>query len=272
MIKGKRDPEPKAVAEADLIWQDWIKLHPELFSPPSEKARKNVLHRIEQVYRSGGWIVDLGGGFSVTNGLLAALGMQVNVFDIFEYDLGWLRASGGYDYSSLMRFLTRAGVHFFEVDVCKCNLRTHFPENSVDAVVSYHCLEHLHQSPREVLESALAVLKPNGLLLVEVPNAINLLKRLKVLVGKTNYSDYGDYYESTNFTGHVREYSVSDLKRLAAYLGLAEFEIYGKNWYGSLFDVLGNGWPGQGADALLTRFPGLCGSLFLRAAKVPTIT
>lgn len=104
-------------------------------------------------------------------------------------------------------------------------------------------------------------------MLLEVPNAVNLLKRLKVLAGRTNYGSYGDFYDAVNYTGHVREYAVSDLHALARRLGLSSYAIYGKNWYGTLFDKFGESPLSGVIDWSLQRFPGLCGSLFLDFRK-----
>lgn len=267
MIKQEPTTKDEFARRAEELWGQWITDNPEILSSPTLKQREHTLHRVSSAMRENGILIDLGGGFSIVNGLLAGLGMEVHVFDIFEYDLTWTRLSQGYDYSRLRQFLSGRGVRFVNVNLCNCDLGEYFQPASVDAVVSYHCLEHLHQSPRRVLTSAWNVLKPKGCLLIEVPNAVNILKRIDVLRGITNYQSYRDYYEADNFTGHIREYAVSDLQELAQYIGLRSYEVYGRNWYGTLFDKLGYGFLGRAADAVLRRFPGLCGSLFLAATK-----
>jgi ubiquinone/menaquinone biosynthesis C-methylase UbiE len=78
-------------------------------------------------------------------------------------------------------------VRFIQHEISTRDLTTHFADNSIDVVTSFHCIEHLHGSPRLVLEAAMRVLKPKGIMIIEVPNAANVRKRLAVLCGRTNY-------------------------------------------------------------------------------------
>jgi SAM-dependent methyltransferase len=258
-------------AAVDEIFLEFSRDLPRLLPPPTKSQLAMVHHVLDRVFTPGCRIVDLGGGLNPRNGVFARLGGSVTVIDIFEYDLAWSVGKGpeqfAADCEEIKQYLTSAGVRFVDSDICKVDLRSIFAAESVDAVTSYHCLEHLHQSPKAVLESALRVLKPGGRLLVEVPNAVNLLKRFKVLAGRTNYGSYEDFYDAANFTGHVREYAVCDLHALARRLGLSSYAIYGRNWYGTLFDKLGDNAISGMIDRSLQRFPGLCGSLFLDFRK-----
>ena len=58
-------------------------------------------------------------------------------------------------------------------------------------VMSHDVLEHLHHSPRDLLNDLCELIKPNALLFITVPNAVNIRKRIDVLRGKTNLPDYG---------------------------------------------------------------------------------
>jgi SAM-dependent methyltransferase len=253
------------------IYHDLARRYPDLFPlrPLEDFAWAREVSGI--LMRDKLKLVDLGGGLNVFNGVLSKLGASITVFDIFEHDLGWIGGTDPTHFEELCRrrkeILAEAGVAFVNHDVCSLSLSDYFEMNSIDAVTSYHCLEHLHQSPKTVLESALMVLKPGGSLLIEVPNALNLLKRVKVLLGETNYGRYSDYYCSENFTGHVREYSVADLGELANNLGMRQYRIYGRNWYGTLFTRLGYGFLGRSVDYTLRAIPSLCGSLFLHYIK-----
>ena len=63
-------------------------------------------------------------------------------------------------------------------------------------------------------------------MLIEVPNAVNLLKRIKVPLGKTNYPPYEEFFTDAHWMGHVREYSIGDLTALARLLGFRDWKIY----------------------------------------------
>jgi 2-polyprenyl-3-methyl-5-hydroxy-6-metoxy-1,4-benzoquinol methylase len=221
--------------------------------------------RIALTYREGGSLVDLGGGVSAATGVLARLGMQVTVVDML--DAYYVHSSLHSSVARQAEFLEKQGVRFVQRDLTQYLLTESFAPQSLDVVSSYHVLEHLHQSPRPLLHSAMTVLKPGGNLVVEVPNAVNLLKRAKVLLGRTNYLPYAGYYESERYYGHVREYCVSDLIHLARGTGLGSWRIEGRNWYGRLYQVVPSATLARLADRILQLRPGLCAALFLVGTK-----
>ncbi len=227
--------------------------------------REREAPRIRRIYSKNGTIVDLGGGISVHNGVLAQLGMSVYVVDLLgEY---WERKiSGATSIDHEIQVLEASGVKFIREEVSACTL-THFPERSVDVVTSFHCLEHLHQSPKLVLESAMQVLRPGGILLIEVPNAANARKRLALLLGHTNYLPYNCLYYSTDYRGHIREYVTDDLRQLAENLGSSSYRIFGTNAYGGAWMERIPSRLRESFDSVLRTFPGLCGALLLELKK-----
>lgn len=210
-------------------------------------------------------IVDLGGGVNGLNGFLSLQGKNVTSVDLFDEYYKWSSVT---DPVLIQKnYLASLGVNFIHADLVTYDLLDDFAPESVDCVVSYHTLEHLHHSPRRLLESALQVLKPGGTLLIEVPNAANLLKRIKLLSGKTNYPDFPTFYEKDQWVGHVREYTVGDLQQTARRLKLSPYRIEGRNWYGSLYRNKLTTPVAKPLDKLLQWRPGLCGSLFLIGNK-----
>ena len=136
-------------------------------------------------------------------------------------------------------FLKDRGVKFFNKYVRKTDLREYYELNSVDVINSFHCFEHLHQSPKKVLESATAVLKPGRCIVIEVPNTLNLNKKIKVFLGYTNYIPFAHYFNAGLFTGYVREYSVGDLLELSNETQMLGAKVFGRNFFGSLYSKLG---------------------------------
>lgn len=258
-------------AQVTQIFEEFASSEPTLFKVPRRRKLEYIHHLLDRVFCQDGKVIDLGGGLNPLNGVIARLGASVTVLDIFEYDLAYLDGRKPAEFAascvSAKSFLQGVGVNFHDCDLCTVDLKTFFVPNSIDAIYSTHCLEHFHQSPRIVLQSALEVLKPGGSLLIEVPNAVNLLKRIQVFLGETNYSSYDLYYDAVNYTGHVREYSVADFHALARKLGLKTYSIYGKNWFGTLYEKIGDNAATAFVDKCLQRFPGLCGSLFLAYTK-----
>lgn len=223
--------------------------------------------RVNRLYRPGGTLVDLGGGIAAHNGVLAELGMSVYVVDML--DTYWMqKATKPTSIATEVRVLETSGVHFIQQNISTCDLTQIFPLESVDVLTTFHCIEHLHSSPRTVLESALRVLKPGGTLLIEVPNAANIRKRLALLRGSTNYGSFNDFYYSDPFVGHVREYTTGDLWQLAANLHVSRFRIYGQNnaVYGKWVTAIPVGFRNL-LDKTLQLLPGLCGSILLEIHK-----
>jgi len=215
--------------------------------------------------KHGDVIVDLGGGVNGVNGFLSLQGKNVTSVDLFDDYYKW---SSVKDPVLIQKeYLASLGVNFIHADLVSYNLLDNFAPESVDCVASYHTLEHLHHSPRKLLESAIKVLKPGGTLVIEVPNAANLLKRIKLLLGKTNYPHFPTFYEKEQWVGHVREYTVGDLQQIAQRLRLASWRIEGRNWYGTLYSNRLTSSVAKPLDKLLQLRPGLCGSLFLIGQK-----
>jgi SAM-dependent methyltransferase len=260
----------ESIHQASALLSRWLRQHRELF--PQTDALDVVVpwltFRIASTFERGGIQVDLGGGLNIANGVLAELGMTVWVIDLVEeyFPQSSMKTEG----TEQVAFLESKGVQFIRADLVEFNLLDHFNPGSVDVVSSYHTLEHLHHSPRRMLASSMKTLKPGGRVFFEVPNATNLLKRLKVLIGRTNYQPFKGFWEVDRYYGHIREYCVDDLRQLAMQLDLSNVQIVGKNWYGSLYAVIPSRPAARVVDSILQIRPGLCGSLFLSGRKSPS--
>ena len=89
--------------------------------------------------------------------------------------------------------------------------RIPFENETFDVVLLNSVIEHLHESPRELLNAAFGFLKTGGVLLVTMPNSVNLRKRIRVLSGRSNYPSVRDVYSSRGtWRGHVREYTLAE--------------------------------------------------------------
>jgi len=86
-----------------------------------------------------------------------------------------------------------------------------FATSSFDVVCSISLIEHLHESPRDLLNSMGVFARPGGLIVIVMPNSVNLKKRLSVLLGRTNYPPVDMFYHSNGtWRGHVREYTLKE--------------------------------------------------------------
>ncbi len=82
-----------------------------------------------------------------------------------------------------------------------------------DLILLLDVIEHIPR-PKSLLKSIINLLDTNGRIFITVPNSVSIRKRLSVLVGKTNYANYDEFYDEDDYRGHWREYSIDDLKKM----------------------------------------------------------
>ena len=115
-------------------------------------------------------------------------------------------------------------------------------ENYFDAVLLIDIIEHLHRSPRDLLNYSISSLKTGGLLLIGTPNSVALAKRVKVLLGKTNYVSANLFYWSIGeYRSHVREYTKSELKQVLSYHNLTVVNSKMRNILTDMTDMTNQG-------------------------------
>jgi SAM-dependent methyltransferase len=203
---------------------------------------------------------DLGGGIGLFSVGCAVLGMRSTLVDDFS-------DSVNRKYASVPDTVHRqSSVTVISTDLVASP--PEFPKNSLDVVTSFDSIEHWHSSPKPSLHRALDWLKPGGLLILGLPNCVNLRKRLTVPFGRGKWSSMADWYEATPFRGHVREPDVDDLRYIARDLKLENIEILGRNWLGyqhrsSLVRIIT-----RLVDVPLRMFPGLCADIYLVGTKI----
>jgi SAM-dependent methyltransferase len=199
-------------------------------------------------------LCDVGGGIGLFPIAAAEAGMTTYVIDDFDDPSARLCGDCVLDISA------SHGVKFIRGDVLKMPFP--FPSNSLDVITCFDSMEHWHSSPKRLFSDCMKALRPGGLFILSVPNCVNLRKRITVPFGYGKWSRMEDWYETDVFRSHVREPDVDDLVYIANDMGLADFEIIGRNWLGYF----------QGsamrimtfmADPFLRLFPSLCSSLYL---------
>ena len=115
--------------------------------------------------------------------------------------------------------LVRADIDDFDLPVSDC---------SFNLILMHNVVEHLH-NPLGVLEECKRVLKPGGLLSLITENHAALKNRMRlVLGGSVNFplwrfvgpEDHVVKSGRSVFTGHVREYTTTELRYLVSRVGL----------------------------------------------------
>ncbi len=218
------------------------------------------LEIVRDAIGSTGTVVDVGGGISPFAPGAAELGYHTLLFDDHLTD-----STTTVKERTLEDVIKPRGVEVHHRDVQAHGLG--LPDESVDAFTSFGVLEHLHGSPKPLLEEMMRCLRPGGVLFLGAPNCVNLRKRLTVPFGYGKWSRFEDWYEPLQFRGHVREPDVEDLRRIGEDMGLAEIRILGRNWIGYVNHRAVVRALTPWVDRLLQLRPSLCSEIDLLGRK-----
>ena len=227
---------------------------------------ERVCDELSWVYVENGVIVDLGGGNGFHASILSNLGMRAVCVDFFK-----TRAKGNFDDQfyehdlEAERISRELGVEFIHTDLLEWN--PPYGLNSIDAVMTFDNIEHLHHSPRRLYKKMVEVLKPGGLFLIGAPNAANLLKRFRVPLGMNIFAYLEHWYMHENFIGHVREPILSDLHFIAKDIGLSCVRKVGRNWLGlyRVPKILLK--PARMFSSVMEFCPSLCSDIYVLGTK-----
>lgn len=203
-------------------------------------------------------VLDFGAGPCDKTALFALAGMQITAFD--DLQDAWHKLNGNRE--KILAFADSVGIEYI---VPSTPGELPIPDKEYDVLMSHDVLEHLHVSPRALLNKLLHYVKPGGIMVITVPNAANLRKRIHLLLGKTNYNPYTYYYWYPGlWRGHIREYVRNDLILLNQFLGLELLELTTYHlqldvlpaWARPLFVALSNFVPGfRDSWMLISRKP-----------------
>lgn len=129
----------------------------------------------------------------------------------FLKERGW-QCSGTELLEPLARFLSAA----YGLDVRACGVRDcRFAPGEFDVVTMYHVLEHLGD-PRETLREVRRILRPDGVLVVEVPNAASVQSRLS-----------GSRWFHLDVPRHAVHFTPATLRRMLEECGFAAAAVGG---------------------------------------------
>jgi SAM-dependent methyltransferase len=222
VLPAARAPNPKQSA---MSYREAIKcLHQRfpfpgyLVTDPIRNAYSNIAKTVSRHLPIGSKVLDFGCGPCDKTALLKFMGYECSGYDDLQDD--WHRLPGVR--KKILNFTDDCGIDF------RLAGKNGFPfaEESFDLVTAFDVVEHLHNSPRVILNDLLTLAKPEGLILITVPSAVNIRKRIDVLRGKTNLPRYAGYYWYPDpWRGHIREYCKDDLRMLAEYLDLEIVEL-----------------------------------------------
>ena len=87
-----------------------------------------------------------------------------------------------------------------------------YEDNYFDSVIFSEVLEHLYESPIQILKEVYRILKPNGVLILTTPNVMKLENKIKYFLHINIYQDIERFCYSPRYYLHFREYTEKDLK------------------------------------------------------------
>lgn len=127
------------------------------------------------------------------------------------------------------RFPRRAGERHRPADLNATSLAKP-PTPVYDVVVAAEILEHLHVAAPGPLRWLGEWLKPDGILIVQTPNAVSWKRRLTMLAGRNPLEPIRA--DSGN-PGHFHEFTRAELVRAMADAGLSAFAVVSENYFES---------------------------------------
>lgn len=193
------DLKPLAARSPSLRGYDWAG-----YLRCSMSRMVRVQRALREHAPAGGRVLDFGSYFG--NFALAARAMEFQVDAVDSYSKYGAALAGAVSLQQSRGVI----VHDFAVvgqDLGGLH-RGHY-----DAVLCLGVIEHIAHTPRLLLESLTAMLKPGGVLVLDTPNLAYLYKRLALLDGRTVFAPIADqFFTEIPFEGHHREYVVGEIE------------------------------------------------------------
>jgi SAM-dependent methyltransferase len=182
-------------------------------------AYRTITLTAARYLRPGARILDFGCGPCDKTAVLQLLGFACAGYD--ELADPWHTVAE--HRQQIMQFIRDQGIDF---RLATPDEPIPFAPDTFDMVMMHDVLEHLHDSPRQLLNALVTRIVPGGYFFATVPSAVNIRKRLAVACGRTNLPPFADYYwHPGSWRGHVREYTRGDLLALAGYLDIDVVEL-----------------------------------------------
>ena len=174
-----------------------------------------VKNTVSRHLKAGDRLLDFGCGPCDKTSIVSQLGILATACDDLQDD--WYKRDD--NTQKILDFAKSMNIDF-EFDLSTAL------QKQYDMVMMNDVLEHIHHSPRDLLNDLVSAIKPEGYLFITVPNITNLRKRLDVLRGRTNLPSFELFYWYPGpWRGPTREYTRYDLEKLVDYLGLQTVEL-----------------------------------------------
>ncbi len=161
-------------------------------------------------------ILEVSSFLGVVDIALAKIGCEVYTYDIPEFQKN----------KKLSELYAKFNVHSssgYLKDVWQNALP--YPDNHFDAVILSEVIEHLNFNPLPVFQEINRILKKDGILYVTTPNQVNLINRIKIILGRSIRNSISDSVTQLDQAKHTicgihwREYTLEELVQLLEITG-----------------------------------------------------
>lgn len=158
---------------------------------------------------------------------LSTIGYRVNIIDKYDFY--------GEKFKNVMnKFCLDNKLNLIDKDIINDN----FNEiENCDIAINLAVVEHLNGSPKKLMKKIRKKIRLNGLIIFDVPNIVNFVKRIRVLMGYSPLDNYKNYFDSPYpYMGHNREMTVNEVKYLMSASGfdIKHIETYDFNHYSTV--------------------------------------
>jgi SAM-dependent methyltransferase len=180
---------------------------------------ENILMEFNKIF-SGNFnnkrVLEISSFLGVVDIALSKIGFEVYTYDIPEFQKN----------NKLNELYQKYAVHpslGYLKDVWQNGLP--YPDNYFDAVILSEVIEHLNFNPLPVLQEINRILKKDGILYVTTPNQVNLINRIKIILGRSIRNSISDSVTQLDQTRHTicgihwREYTLEELIQLLEITG-----------------------------------------------------
>lgn len=159
--------------------------------------------------------LEVGGFLGAYPLALARLGIEVTLVEHYAYYHGAL--------DDLADYLVTCGVRIWDSDFTR-KLDAEPPRHAL--VTNMAMIEHLPDSPKQLMDNLCASTAVGGLLVLEIPNIAYFYQRRRLLLGHSVHPELKSLYLSeAPYVGHHREYTASEVLTLVSWSGMRVREI-----------------------------------------------
>lgn len=152
------------------------------------------------------------------------------------YHLTFLLQQKGYDIKGIDIAPERQAkfIAATDLDIVKCNIEQEalpFPDNSFHYIIFNEIFEHLRINPIQTLKEVNRVLHPDGVMVLTTPNLYGVRNVINFLLGKGFDNPYEQFLklETIQHMGHVREYSIGQVKEFLEKTGYESIAVQRKS-------------------------------------------